>query len=214
MKIIQGTNNNQVVRNFNLKILEGLELLKSFNDSASVNHLVINGIDISKFTVPKFQEGGKFLGGPTAYRNEYEIYIQKHLKGIYNPCLYLFEIIEPDTKKIFKAYKLFSDKQDKVEGAERRSCSAIRQNFNLDFDSAALKVLYIGKSEKPIDGRVVVHFGYYEKGVAGLQLVYWAKDIGLKLNLHVFELGQELQPYLEVLEKLLFVQLKPVIGKR
>jgi hypothetical protein len=60
-----------------------------------------------------------------------------------------------------------------------------------------------------------VHFGYYEKGVAGLQLVYWGKDIGLKINLHVFELiKEEMHPYLEALEKLLFIQLKPIIGKR
>jgi len=104
---------------------------------------------------------------------------------------------------------------NKTKQIQRRSCSAMNQVFNCNFDSHELKFLYIGKSEKPIDGRIVVHFGYYEKGVAGLQLVHWANDIGLKINLHVYEfVNKEIQPYLEVLEKLLFIQLKPLIGKR
>jgi hypothetical protein len=75
--------------------------------------------------------------------------------------------------------------------------------------------LYVGKSEKPINGRIVVHFGYYEKVVAGLQLVYWGKDINLMVNVHVFEfINREMNPYLETLEKLFYAQLKHIIGKR
>lgn len=191
----------------------GLGFLKSFNDSNFVNHIEISNVDISKFTIPKFDKEGKFDVGPTNFRDEYEIYVQKSLKRITNPCLYMFELISPDVETVFKTYHAFSDEQEKIKGVGKRSCSSINNSFSKKENQH--QILYVGKSEKPIDGRIVVHFGYYEKGVAGLQLVYWGRDIKLKVNVHVFELiNPEIHPYLEALEKLFFIQLKPIIGKR
>lgn len=197
----------------NNQLSNGTDLLKSFNDPSWVNHIEIPNIEISNFSLPKFNDEGKFIDGPTAFREEYVKYVQKSLKGISNPCLYMFELVSPNVETVFETYKAFSEKQSNVKGIGKRSCSSLNKSFLKKENEP--QILYIGKSEKPIDGRIVVHFGYYEKGVAGLQLVYWGKEIGLKVNVHVFELvNKEMQPYLEALEKLFFVQLKPIIGKR
>lgn len=197
----------------NKHLLNGTDILKAFNSPYFVRHIEISSISMSSFTLPQFDEAGNFIGKPTAFREEYIQLVQKSLNGIINPCLYMFELVSPDVQSVFETYKAFADKQDKIKGAFKRSCSAINSSFSVNNREPC--ILYVGKSEKPIDGRIVVHFGYYEKGVAGLQLVYWGKEIGLKLNLHVFELvSKEIQPYLEVLEKLFFVQLRPIIGKR
>jgi len=197
----------------NIQLTQGTDFLKSFYNHSFVRHIEIPNIDVSDFSLPKFNDEGKFIGGPTAFREEYAKYVQSFLKGITNPCLYMFELVSPDVETVFETYKLFVDKQDNIKGVGKRSYSSINNSFLKKENEP--QILYVGKSEKPIDGRIVVHFGYYEKGVAGLQLVYWGKEIGLKVNLHVFELvNKEMQPYLEALEKLFFIQLKPIIGKR
>ena len=191
----------------------GLEYLNFFKDSSFVKHIEISNVEISDFTLPKFNDNGNFFGGSTAFREEYENKVQKSLKGITNPCLYMFELISPDVQTVFETYTEFANKQEEIKGKVKRSYSSINNTYSRK--QIKPQILYVGKSEKPIDGRIVVHFGYYEKGVAGLQLVYWGKDINLKVNVHVFELiNNEMHPYLETLEKLFFAQLKPIIGKR
>jgi hypothetical protein len=119
--------------------------------------------------------------------------------------LYIFELVSPDVKTVFKTYKEFYNKNEQIKGIGSRSCSSIKNTHLIKENEH--KILYVGKSEKPINGRIVVHFGYYEKSVAGLQLVYLGKDINLKV-MFMF-LNREIYPYLETLEKLLFTQLKP-----
>ena len=191
----------------------GLAILGFFNDSNYVKYIEISNVEISDFNLPKLNDVGLFEGGPTAFREEYEKHVQKFIKGISNPCLYIFELVSPEADKVFKTYKEFSNTHEQFKGIGKRSCSSINNYYFVKENEHP--ILYVGKSEKPIDGRIVVHFGYYEKGVAGLQLVYWGKDINLKVNIHVFELiNKDIHPYLETLEKLFFVQLKPIIGKR
>jgi hypothetical protein len=197
----------------NNSLYAGIEFLKFFNDPSYVKHIEIPNVEISGFTLPKFKDDCIFDGGPTAFREEYEKHVQKSLQGITNPCLYIFELVSPDVKTVFKTYKEFYNKNEQIKGIGRRSCSSIKNTYLIKENEH--QILYVGKSEKPINGRIVVHFGYYEKGVAGLQLVYWGKDINLSVNVHVFEfINREMDPYLETLEKLFFAQLKPIIGKR
>jgi len=197
----------------NNQLINGIDFLKSFSNPSFVRYVELNNVDLSSFTLPIFSHTGYFEDGPTAYREEYREYVQKTLKGITNPCLYVFELVSPDAQSVFEAYKAFVNKQEKLGSFAKRSCSSINSTY-VSIDNEP-RILYVGKSEKPIDGRIVVHFGYYEKGVPGMQLVYWGKEIGLKLNLHVFELvSSGFQPYLEALEKILFIQLRPLIGKR
>lgn len=203
-----------IIKEFlNKRLLDGTDFLKSFNNPSFVRHIEIPNINVSEFTLPKFDSDVKFIGGPTAFREEYIKYVQPSLKGITNPCIYMFELVSPNVEEVFKTYKAFADEQDKIKGIGRRACSSVNNSFLKKNNEPV--ILYVGKSEKPIDGRIVVHFGYYEKGVAGLQLVYWGQEIELKVNVHVFELlNKEMQPYLEAIEKLLFIEIKPIIGKK
>ena len=190
-----------------------LDFLRSFNDSNVTRLIKIQDVSLAEFTLPEFQENGKFVDGPTSYRKEYEKLIQPHLRGITNSCIYVFELVSPNINVVFDSYKSFVDIQDKTNSHCRRSCSSINSSFTTRQNQPA--ILYVGKSEKPIDGRIVVHFGYYEKGVAGLQLVHWGKNINLIVNIYIFELlHPKMKPYLETIEKLFFAHLKPIIGKR
>ena len=51
----------------NNQLTNGTDLLKSFKDPSCVRHIEIPNIDISIFSLPKFNEEGKFIGGPTAF---------------------------------------------------------------------------------------------------------------------------------------------------
>ena len=198
---------------FHNQLLEGLNTLNSFTNSKNVNHILIKNLSLSEFTVPLFNDEGAFLDGPLSSRYEYEKQVQSSLRRIKNPCLYVFELINPDATTVFNAYKAFIKNHAEKNLKSKRACSSINETFIKDENKP--KILYVGKSEKPIDGRIVVHFGYYEKAVAGLQLIHWGKSINLKINIHVFELlNNNIQTSLDALEKVFFTQLKPIIGKK
>ena len=192
-----------------------LKDLNFFKNSASVNYIKIQNVCLAEFTKPTFNKDGRFSEGPRGFRNEYVTYIQQYLKEPTqrkNPCIYIFEVVESDAD-IKESYIDFIN-SEKLS-PNKRKCSSINLERMKDLNKEENNILYVGKSEKPIDGRIVVHFGYYERGVAGLQLVYWGKDINLKLNLHVFEfVDKNVHRYVEVIEKLFFVRLNPIIGKR
>lgn len=129
------------------------------------------------------------------------------------PCIYIFEIVSCDVniENIMKKYVNF-------QTSNSRASSSIKKNPNIKVKNS--KILYIGKSEKPIEGRMSVHFGYYQKGIAGLQLVHWAMDkeddvnkLNLVLNVHILNLTKEFAS-LEFIEKMLFYKLDPIIGNR
>ena len=193
--------------------------IKTFSkDSKSLDYHLISSIDISKFPVPIIDNFGNFKDGPRAQRDVYEHVIQNNLRDVSNrrnPCIYIFEVISnTPSKTIIEEYKKYTALQKSIK--INRKCSAIKSSRTDGFqDDISSKILYVGKSEKPLDGRIVVHFGYYEKQVAGLQLIYWAKEIGLHLNLHVFEVtDRKYHDFLSVMEQLFFLQLKPLIGVR
>lgn len=92
------------------------------------------------------------------------------------------------------------------------------------------KVLYVGKSEagytkkynlSDVSGRMIVHFGYYDiPSTQGLQLYYWAKEIGAQLKLNVAQFPEvipdskiQTKEYLGILEKLYATNLHPLCGK-
>lgn len=197
------------------------QTIEKFGSDNHVNYISINNIRLNAFAKPTRSLAGTFvdpisgLSDPRSGRKEYGNIIQSQwtrLKSIYNPCVYVFELVSPDYHTVFSNYTQYIDEQRKSP-PPKRACSAISI---VQKETNDRTILYVGKSEKPVDGRIVVHFGYYEKGVAGLQLVHWADRVpDLTINLHVFELvDPELFPYLEVFEKILFSTLKPIIGKR
>ena len=200
---------------FNFKLMNGIDKIKSFNEDLFVKYFSINNIEISKFKTPVFDKKGRFLDGPLAYREEYNKYVQPKLKEIANPCLYIFEVVDVPPKLIHENYLKFLMRQMQSDDINKRACAKVRNPFNQNGISNNSNILYVGKSQNALDGRIVVHFGYYEKPVAGLQLVFWGRQIDLKINLHIFEFQKViLSSYLEVIEKLLFIELAPIIGKR
>lgn len=123
------------------------------------------------------------------------------------PCLYYFEIIDTDTSKILEAYKAFLKVEDKKK--KPRRAAALKKNPPLDSSN-----LYVGKVKYDIWGRMMVHLGYYHvEATAGLQLVCWAKDVKLKLKIHIYVFEKEMANFVSPLELPLARTLKPLIGK-
>ena len=192
---------------------KSLKLLDKLFSEDNIRYLKISNIEISKFMVPEISANGSFLKGPTEYREVYNEQIQSILSEVKLPSLYFFELLDPNPKLVHYTYHCYSKNQRNANGIKNRVCSAVNKDFDHMNDQNYRSILYVGKSKKPVSGRIVVHFGYYEKGIAGLQLVYWGKEIDLKFNLHVFEIQNEkLIPFLELYEKIFFENLKPIIG--
>lgn len=124
------------------------------------------------------------------------------------PCLYYLEILNDNlsASEIYDAYIKAADKSVNPS----RSFSATRKKFD-----DTTKVLYVGKVQKGLGGRQVVHLGLYKTGATGgLQMAYWAKQLGLKLRLHFFVAeNPQYADYLVPLENRLAKELRPLIGK-
>ncbi len=195
------------------QLIKGVHHLSEFSHSECVRYIEIRDLKIAEFSRPEFDDEGKFVGGPTAFRAQYEKFVQHYLNGIKNPCLYMFELVSPDVEMVADTYRAYIRSNAKLNGPGKRACSAMKKTHMII--EGHPQVLYIGKSEKPIDGRIAVHFGYYEGRVSGLHLVHWGKEIGLHLKLHVYELlSPNIQIYLEVIEKICFIRMRPIIGRR
>jgi hypothetical protein len=110
---------------FNNQFIDSLIKANYFFNIDSVNYIKIANIDIWEFTLPKFNLSGRFDAGQTAYRGECIKYVQNHLEGITNPCLYIFQLINPDTQTIFDSHKKFAHSQDKIKDNLRRSYSSV-----------------------------------------------------------------------------------------
>jgi hypothetical protein len=117
-------------------------------------------------------------------------------------CLYIMEIVSPETSVIEKAYRAY-----KVTGSSRNS-SAIKNSPDL-----RSSYLYIGKVKQGIGGRIASHLGYANARTGALQLVHWAKAIGLKLIVHVHAFDHTLDDFVNPLELTVSKRLHPIIGK-
>lgn len=120
-------------------------------------------------------------------------------------CLYYFEIDDPKEETNRIALDTFLNFRN---APDCRNCSAVKNDT-----SPQTKVLYVGKVKKNIGKRMVVHFGYANPKTGGLQLMHWAKLIGLNLHLHIFVFDEKMQEFVEPLEYLLANSLRPLIGK-
>lgn len=138
--------------------------------------------------------------------------LYRNLKNIDNkPCLYYFKILS-DIKPefIYEKFKVFSE-------TKIRKTPAIYKTVKTS------NILYVGKVNSCIVGRITTHLGFLtkkenEKRIIidkhGLQLCHWAKDINLKLQLNIFVFeNKESKDLMEVLEKQLAIKLNPIIGK-
>lgn len=132
---------------------------------------------------------------------EYEEFFRR-LTEITNPVLYIFEIVSDTTSK-----NIVDGITDYALTENSKKIPAIKRNYPDN------KVLYVGKSQKVLWGRIIIHLGFYQKqGTQGLQLFYWAKQLNLVLNLKVLEFERESDSLLPLLERNMAARLKPILG--
>ncbi|MDD3877487.1 MAG: hypothetical protein PHT69_12780 [Bacteroidales bacterium] len=173
-------------------------------DKVEVEYYFIPDIKIAEFPDPEFDKNN------TENQVKYKEKIYSVLKDIKGPCIYYFEI-PLENKRIFDAYKKFQESQKNVE--DKRSTPALKGNPPIN----KTYVLYVGSFEKQIDGRIVVHFGYYSKGsYGGLNLVQWGKekDLNLVVTLHIYAFPDFMKSFIKPLEKALAHELNPLVGYR
>jgi len=148
----------------------------------------------------------EFLKEDIRYSEEFKELFEK-LMPIKAPCLYWYRVISENTSveivKSFKEYKNHIERD--------RNVPALNSDKSIDHKS---KVLYVGKVKGGIYGRVIQHLGcHITARTQGLQLYYWAKKIGLKLELNVLEFDNKMADILPIVEFTVAKELHPLIGK-
>jgi hypothetical protein len=119
------------------------------------------------------------------------------------PCKYVIEICnhsEHRNQEIIAAYESYKEKNE-------RNVSAAKAHIDL-----ASKYLYVGKVKFGINGRMANHLGYSNKKTGALQLIHWAAQIELSVNIHLFFLPIGSENYLLPLEYHIAQDLKPLLG--
>jgi hypothetical protein len=148
----------------------------------------------------------EFLTENICKSNEFKDLFAELIK-ITGPCVYWYKIISESTGyqiiDTFEAYK--NDK------SRARAIPALKTRKKITFDS---EYLYIGKVKRDFYGRVIQHLGCFTvPQTQGLQLYYWAKKIGLKLELNVLEFDNKMADILPIVEFAVAKELHPLIGK-
>lgn len=134
-------------------------------------------------------------------------------------CIYVWEAKNPmEAKEINQCYV-----QNKARGiicsdfgVRKTHAYGLQEYQNLDTSILYVGTRLAGYTKKwdltHIEGRIIQHLGYYHKGSThALQLRYWATDYTLRLK--IFELPTENKNHYQIIEKLLALHFKPLIGK-
>lgn len=128
----------------------------------------------------------------------------QNLGAITGPVVYWFEILS-DTNTTEIRDCLIEYKHSE----EAKAVPALKKKYYKES-----KALYVGKVKRNFWGRVIQHLGYYKvKRTQGLQLYYWAKELGLKIRLHAYEFEAEMEDLVSIFELKIARQLKPITGK-
>ncbi|URM36296.1 hypothetical protein [Flavobacterium anhuiense] len=125
------------------------------------------------------------------------------LKKIEGPVLYYWEVTSDHSPyEIVERIKKYANSENS------KSIPAIKRNY------PQTKILYVGKVKKHIWGRFVQHLGFYKvQRTQGLQLFYWAKELCLDLKVTVLEFEPDMINLMDVLEREMAKELKPILGK-
>jgi uncharacterized protein YihD (DUF1040 family) len=171
--------------------------------STVLTEQVSNLPDIKTFEIDCSQLK-EFLNVDIRYSEEFKELFEK-LMQIKGPCLYWYKIISDNTSaEIIYSLKEYKSKLD-------RSVPAIKSDKSIFMNS---RILYVGKVKRDFYGRVIQHLGCHTVArTQGLQLNYWAKEIGLKLELNVMEFDLKMANILPVVEFAVANELNPLIGK-
>jgi len=135
----------------------------------------------------------EFLKEDIRYSEEYKELFEK-LMPIKAPCLYWYRIISSNSSdEIINSFKEYKNHIERD-----RNVPALSSEKGIDMES---RILYVGKFKNGIYGRVIQHLGCFSSPqTQGLQLYYWAKKIGLKLELNVLEFDSEMADILPIVE--------------
>lgn len=180
-----GENSKELITNTNAFIIESIGSLASYKE-------ISISIDWQNFAIPNFSTAEKErLADYNAFINTYEADLKN------KPCIYVFEIKEGDTKEIIKTYKEL----------QKTNKSAVKKTINCN-----TTCLYVGKSKSTLSHRLKVHFGYKDTTENGLQLLHWAKELDIKLQLNIYVFQKELDFLLPLYEANFSKAHQPLIG--
>ena len=146
-------------------------------------------------------------------------YFFEGLDKIKHHALYYFEL--DNIEKAHQLNKLIDNYRKPVN--ERKTNYRVVPASN-KYDNSESKILYLGvrqgnpnqKARKLTNlvGRVNQHLGYYSNGsTQGLQLYHYARGEDFKITLKVYEFQNLDKTYLNVIEKMMAQQLKPLCGR-
>lgn len=190
------------------------ELLKVeveiLNNSLS-DYLIFGPKNIQEFKIDCSKLSDRFFREDIRDSIEFKDIFKKLTPIQENPCIYIFEIeSEISTDIIIDKLKDFGSQTEKIIPKLK---TKIPENS---------KILYLGKVNNFIWGRLITHLGFHthkNKGNPkasinhGLQLFFWAKDISLQVKYTVIEFDPNMKDILPILEKKLADKLNPIIGK-
>lgn len=125
------------------------------------------------------------------------------LQELTGPVLYWFEIKSNTDRQLIR------DCIVKHKARSSRITPYLRPKFNADSDC-----LYVGKVKRNFYGRIIQHMGFYSTPkTQGLQLYHWAKDIGLVVTVHCYELQPEMIDMIAMMEFEMAERKRPIVGK-
>ena len=185
--------NNEKVKEFGKEIAQKFASVGE-RGAKSIFEYEINCVDLEE----------KYLHEDIRYSEKYKDLFEKLQKTEHNPCVYYFEIVSDITPDIIV---------EKINKTDRNK-PAIKDNYPKDS-----KILYVGKVKGCFWGRLIMHMGYHtqKSGILsyahGLQLHHWAKELSLKLKVHVFEFEPDMADLMKVFENQFAKELRPIIGK-
>ncbi|MBL7812696.1 MAG: hypothetical protein JNL57_10775 [Bacteroidetes bacterium] len=167
---------------------------KLASDSFNAAYTEINGLKVQSFEKTP-------VPGHEALFATFDNAINKKITNRNLPALYVFEYENATGTRVFDTFSRYKQSQGS------KPTPAVKINPPLHSPT-----LYIGKSETDVVGRLFVHFGYYPKSESGLQLIHWADEIDLIVNIKIWQFEPEFRNYLKVLEKPLNYEFNPLIG--
>ena len=194
-------------------IIGHLEDIKNIVEKISINNLDYNNYEFSSVDLPRpdsdfieFKENKIYKELQARFKNNKKI-----------PYVYWFEYEGVCGKeKILSSLVAYSANVHK-----ERFFNTQKSELKF-FKTPAVKkktsnsnILYVGKVNKDLVGRLQPHFGFYFRSpnTQGLQFRYWLNDLNLTITLHYISLPKELVGFTGYLERKLAEELKPIIGK-
>jgi len=119
-----------------------------------------------------------------------------------SPAIYYFKL--PDNARNLQII----DALETFKSLKVRSCPKIDRKR-----ASESMFLYCGSVRNNLHGRIVQHMGKGHKDTYALQLMHWASQLQLKLELHHALVNREFVDFTELIESALADRLAPLVGK-